>query len=349
MSWLVQPRLVNGPFDDPGVYLDFRYGRRALLFDLGDVAALAPRELLRVSHAFVSHAHMDHFAGFDRLLRVCLHRTAPLNLVGPPGFIDRVEHKIRAFTWNLIGVESVDFRLQVSEFHDTRLARAAVFPARDVFRRADAPVPQLGEGRVLEEEAFRIEAVTLDHGIPSLAFALCEPVKVSVWRGALDELGLPVGPWLNEAKRLVRAGAPRETRIEVPGAGTVPLALLAERALRIGPGQKVAYVTDALGSTENVAKILRLAAAADQLFIEAVFLEENADLARATCHLTAAEAGRIARSAGVKAIAPFHHSGRYRDRPEALAREAFDWFRGSAGGDRRMEETGQGGSGIHLP
>src|SRR6056297_3416769 len=303
MTELVQPRLVNPPDGDPGVYLDFRFGRRAMLFDLGDLATLTPRELLRVSHAFVSHAHMDHVAGFDTLLRLRLHRPRPLTLVGPAGFLGQTGNRLGAFTWNLLDATSIDFRLTVQEFDGRRLSAAAEFRAREGFRRRDMPPPDPGDGLVLAEDDFTVEAAALDHGIPSLAFALQENLRVNVWRTALDELGLPVGPWLDAAKTAVRAGAPDDERIEIPGHGEMSLGSLRQRVLRAAPGQRVAYVTDAGDTPANRERIVRLARRADRLFIETPFLEADRPLATATAHLTARTAGEIALAAGVRRVA----------------------------------------------
>jgi ribonuclease Z len=291
---------------------------------------------MRVSHAFVSHTHIDHFAGFDRLFRVCLHRPGPLHLIGPPGFIDQVEHRIRAFTWNLIGDDAVDFSLHVAEFHATAVRHVSIFRARDVFTRRDLPGPEMARATVLTDNDFLIEAVSLDHGIPSLAFALKEHLRVNVWRGALDELRLPVGPWLNEAKQAVRAGAPPDTVIAVPGARSISLGELMEKALRIGPGQRVAYVTDAAYTESNAVKVVKLAQKADQLFIEAVFLDDDASLAQATRHLTAGQAGHLAGLAGAQHVTPFHHSARYIGRENALKAAVQAAFEGRSSSEANL-------------
>ena len=95
---------------------------------------------------------------------------------------------------------------------------------------------------------------------------------------------------------------------------------------RISRGQTLAYVTDAADHPTNRAEIIRLAAGADHLFIEAAFLHRDQALAEATRHLTARTAGEIARAAGVARVTPFHFSGRYLARSEEIAIELRDAF-----------------------
>ena len=232
MTWLVQPTLINEPFSDPGPFIDFRFGRRALLFDLGDLSTLSPRQLLRVTHSFVPHTHMDHFAGFDRLLRVCLHRAAPLHLIGPAGFADRVERKLRSYRLNLLDARSVDFVIIAAEFNGAGFDRICEYRAREAFRRHDLAKVQQSPGLLLDEDEFRIDGAMLDQGIPCLAFALTEKLRVNVWREGLRQLELPVGPWLREAKRAVRQGAPADRQISIPDDLSMPLGVLRQGALR---------------------------------------------------------------------------------------------------------------------
>lgn len=328
MTWLVQAGLVNEPFADPGLLIDFRFGRRALLFDLGDLTPLSPRQLLRVSHAFVSHAHMDHFAGFDRLLRVCLNRTMPLHVAGPDGFIDRVEHKLRAYTMNLLGEHSPDFVITAAEFEGDGVTRACEFRARDAFERREMEPLRLPPGTLLDEQAFRVASTVLDHGTACLAFAFEEKLRVNVWSEGLKQLKLPVGPWLNEAKQLVRQSAADDTEVVVDGERSIALGVLRQNALRTGRGQKIAYAVDAAWHDRNVSRIVALARGADQFFIEAAFLDADAEIAAQRQHLTARQAGEIARRAGAARLIPFHFSARYRDEEAKIRDEAERAFRG---------------------
>lgn len=56
------------------------------------------------------------------------------------------------------------------------------------------------------------------------------------------------------------------------------------------------------------------------LYIESVFLSSDAEHAARKHHLTAAQAGRIARAAHTKSVVPFHFSPRYEGREAELER-----------------------------
>ena len=127
MRPIVHCQLINGPLGDPVMYCEIMFERRALLFDIGDITVLAPRQLLRVSHVFVSHTHMDHFAGFDHLLRLLLGRDKTVALYGPSGFIDRVEHKLKAYTWNVVRSYAGNLVLEAYEVQDNGIVHCARF------------------------------------------------------------------------------------------------------------------------------------------------------------------------------------------------------------------------------
>src|SRR5215211_5149322 len=103
MRPLFHAHLVNGRFGDPAVYVETLFAKAAILLDLGDISELSPRKLQRIEHVFVSHTHVDHFYGFDRLLRLLVGRQKEVKLYGPEGIVDGVEHKLRAYLWNLVG------------------------------------------------------------------------------------------------------------------------------------------------------------------------------------------------------------------------------------------------------
>ena len=321
MRPLLHPSLINDAFGDPGLYVDCLFEKRALLFDLGDIRQLAPRKLLRVSHVFVSHTHMDHFMGFDWLLRICLGRERAMHLFGPPHFLEQVEHKLSAYTWNLVENYLTDFTLTVTEIHPDGTAIRASFHCQSAFRRQDEEHLRLVDGVLLDEDIFRVRCVILDHKTPCLAFLLEEKSHINIWKNHLTEIGLPIGPWLQELKQAIMRGEPDDAQFRVwwrdQGAlqeKYFPLGELKSKIVRIVPGQKIGYVTDVVYHQTNAAKIVALVRDADMLFIESTFLQKDAQRAAEKYHLTAHQAGLIAREANAQNIIPFHISPIYSER-----------------------------------
>ncbi len=341
MRHLFEPQLVHEAFGDPGLYVDFRDERRALLFDMGDLSVLPPRKLMRVSHIFVTHTHMDHFAGFDHWLRVVLGRKPNVIVFGGPGFISQVEHKLRAYTWNVVHRYEVELVIEARELGTDGRGRRCRFSSRTGFaREACEPFP-IADDVLHDEATFRVRGRFVDHDVPCLAYAVEEKAHVNVARDRLEALGVSTGAWLRELKRAVLSGAPDSTPIRMQWrdrdgehAMTRPAIELRHLVLDIVPGQRIGYVTDLRYTPSNLEALSALLTGVDLLYIESVFLDEDADQAARKNHLTARQAGEIARSVGARAVTPFHFSPRYQGREAEIVAEMRDaWSGAPARGD----------------
>jgi len=165
------------------------------------------------------------------------------------------------------------------------------------------PVPVTGDGRVSDGPPFAVEAVRLDHDPECFGWRIVEPDGVRLVPGRLAAAGVE-GP---DAGRLLAEGE------------------LVRDGVRVGldevsvprPGQRMAFVMD----TGMCDAAVTLAAGADLVVCEATFASADAALARRYRHLTAADAGRVARDAGARRLVITHFSQRYPD-VRVLADEA---------------------------
>lgn len=328
------PRLFNDPFEDPGLFIPFLYEKRAILFDLGDLYSLSPKDILKISNVFVSHTHMDHFVGFDRLLRLLLGRDKKLFLYGPEGFFKNVEGKLAGYSWNLVQNYTNRFVLVVSEIHPEFILTRR-YPCRTQFEQDGRTLVTPFEGKLLDEPSLSVSTVILDHKIPCLGFSLQESFHININKNRVEAMGIPMGPWLNDFKQALYQNQCPDFIFELPmmkeggEKKSFKLGDLANEIAIISPGQKVTYITDVVFSEENIAAITCFAKNSDHLFIEAGFLDKHRDIAQKKFHLTARQAGSIARKAGAKSLTVFHFSPRYAGKGHILENEAMDAFYGT--------------------
>jgi ribonuclease Z len=325
--------LINGRTGDPALYIETLFEKRAILLDLGDIASLPSRKIRRLEHVFVSHAHIDHFIGFDRLLRVLVGRDRQIHLYGPNGFVDRVHHKLQAYLWNLVDRGPGELMFVVTEIDSSLATHTTRFRFRTAFAAEAIGAGRIDDGIVVRDPAFRVSTAVLTHRTPCLGFAIEEPAHFNVWKTRLTKLQLPVGPWLRDLKRAVIENRPDDFPIRIGASATgsglhaMPLGKLRE-VLTVTPGQKIGYVTDVADTADNRKAIVGLVGNADLLFIEAAFARADSALAADRAHLTTEAAGQIARQAGVRRVEPFHFSSRYAGEDERMLNEVMAAFAG---------------------
>lgn len=222
------------------------------------------------------------------LHRICVthfHGDHSLGLAGVIQRInlDRVPHEITAH-----------YPRSGQAFFD-RLRYATAY--RETVELTEAPVD--ADGVLAVTGSYTLEARRLSHPVESFGYRLVEPDGRRMLPERLAAHGVR-GP---DVGRIQREGA----------LGGVSLDDVSE----VRRGQRFAFVMD----TRLCAGVVALAEGCDLLVIESTFLDEDERLASDHGHLTAGQAARVARDAGVRHLVLTHFSQRYAD-PGEFERQA---------------------------
>ena len=266
-----------------GVLLE--YEGEYILFDCGEGTQrqmnLAGYNRVKARKILITHWHGDHVSGLIGLIQTLGHIPDPgsIQLIGPKGTEERLYH------------------LMNSVYFDRRLDIKVI--------EADPKKPAI----VFSEDRYDIWAVSVEHSVPTLAYAFVEKDRTRIDTKKASQLGLSEGPLLGKLSRGLTVN--HEGRAIKP-----------EQVTYSQPGRKVVYVMD----TNLTDGALRLAEDADVLICESTFLaEEHQDKAEEYGHLSARDAAQLARDANAKKLFLTHFSQRYADVGPLLeeARQVF--------------------------
>lgn len=168
---------------------------------------------------------------------------------------------------------------------------------RETVPLREEPVSE--DGPVAQAASYVLEARRLSHPVESFGYRITEPDGRRMVPEQLARHGIK-GPDVGRIQREGRLGEVTLEDVSEPR-----------------PGQRFAFVMD----TRLCPGVDELAEGCDMLVIESTFLDEDERLATDHGHLTAGQAARVARDAGVRHLVLTHFSQRYTD-PAEFERQA---------------------------
>lgn len=307
---------VNSPFDDTAFFVRNIYKKDAFLLDCGRLGDITNSEILDIRDVFISHTHMDHFYGFDRILRGCLRSEKPIRFYGPPNFINNVKGKLAGYTWNLI--KSYPLVIEIYELGFKRVKKA-------VFSASKGFVPEYEEDiekQLFLEDRFYFDYQFFDHKTISVGYRIKEPIHINIKKNVLDEMGLKAGPWLTELKDKLLRGE-REGVINVNGA-IFDIQYLEERLVIYSEPQDITFLTDIAPTYENFKKAVDFAKGSYILLIEAMFKKSDVTHAIDKSHLTTSLAKEIFEKSESKFVKFFHFAPKYEHDKDSFFSELYE-------------------------
>lgn len=256
------------------------------LFDCGESTqqqilrtSIKPRKITKI---FITHLHGDHLFGLPGLLSSRSFQGGDdlLTIYGPKGIREYVETS-----------------LQISGSHLT-------YPLAFV---------ELSEGKLFEDDTFKVYAKKLHHGITSFGFRIEEKDKLGeLLVEKLKEKGIRPGPIYQQIKK-------QETTV-------LPTGESIARTDFLGPDKKGQTIS-ILGDTRYTETNTEFVYGSDVLVHEATFNHQSEQLAEQYFHSTTTQAANLASSSFVKKLVLTHISSRYQkqDYPDFIqeARSIF--------------------------
>jgi len=333
-------RLVNGSTGDPVLFIDYPGKDDSLLFDGGDNGRLSLTRLGDLAAVFITHHHVDHFVGLDRIVRANMDRDKVLHVFGPANTIAKVYDRINAYEYPYFPFQKIVLR--VTEVVPGKLRTGLLECTRRFPEPTVTETPWTGP-LLYDSPHLQVEAAFTDHTVPGLAFALVEKVGYHPDPAKLARGTLRAGAWVQEALKRLRAGDPADTRLEIDG-GTFSLKTLAEQYFAVSPSTRVTYITDTALSEASRPGLLKLAHKATRLYCDSFYAQAQMKQAQQYRHMTATQAGELAKAAKVDQLILIHFSQRYAGKYEALIDEARAVFpRVSADLDTERHAAGEPG------
>jgi ribonuclease Z len=184
----------------------------------------------------------------------------------------------------------------------------------DMYINYDIVVKEVeGGATILKADDYVIRTHPLSHTKQCVAYCLEENVRPGIFfPDKAAALGVPRGPMWSQ----LQDG--QAVRLD-NGSEVSPADVLGSPR----KGRKFCFATDTVAAPG----LADFARGADLFICEGMFAEELAETAAEKKHLTAAQAARIGRDAGVKSLGLIHYSPRYADRElKTLLAEAREVF-----------------------